>query len=155
MHCGRRVTLPTLAQVCLSPFSSWPSRGQRYEANLKMDLSGLELKLHKVHLAVKFSKAEAKENLTAKCTKCSFNPMSTRRLPSTPCLASLARCTWQFARGHWVETALCALGSQVLLSLDCASASGNLTVKCTSCSFKSPLSCCARLGRLEYGLRRT
>ena len=42
-----------------------------------MDLDGLELKLHEVHFAVKFSEAEAEENLTAKCTKCNFIPMLT------------------------------------------------------------------------------
>ena len=43
-----------------------------------MDLVLLEMKLHEVHFAVKFSEAEAEENLTAKCTKCNFIPMSTR-----------------------------------------------------------------------------
>ena len=90
--------------------------------------------------------------------------MSTRRLPSTPRLACSARCTWQSPRWHWVETALSALCSQVLLSLGCTSASENLTAKCTSGSFnssppksifKSALSCCAPLGRLENRLRRT
>ena len=63
-----------------------------------------------------------------------------------------------------VETALGALCSQVLLSLGCASASENLTAKCTSCSFnsspaksnfKSASSRCARLARLKNGLSRT
>ena len=56
----------------------------RPHADLKLDLAGLELKLDKVYFAVKFSEAKAEENLTAKCTECSFNPMSTRRLPRTP-----------------------------------------------------------------------
>ena len=34
------------------------------------------MKLYEVHFAVKFSKGEAEENLTAKCTKSSSNPMS-------------------------------------------------------------------------------
>ena len=37
----------------------------------------LEMKLHEVHFADKFSGAElaeAGENLSAKCTECSFNP---------------------------------------------------------------------------------
>ena len=33
------------------------------KADLKMDLDGLELKLHEVHFAVKFSKAEAQPRL--------------------------------------------------------------------------------------------
>ena len=50
---------------------------------MKLDLAGYELKIHEVHFAVKFSQAKAEENLTAKCTDCCVNPMSTRRLPST------------------------------------------------------------------------
>ena len=50
---------------------------------MKIYFDRLELKLLEVHFAVKFSKAEAEENLTAKCMKCSFNPLSTGRLPST------------------------------------------------------------------------
>ena len=53
------MTSPTLTQVLLSPFSSCASPAQRDEADLKLDLPGLELKLHKVHFAVKFSEAEA------------------------------------------------------------------------------------------------
>ena len=42
-----------------------------------MDIDRLKLKLLEVHFAFKFSKAWAEDNLTAKYTKCSFNPMST------------------------------------------------------------------------------
>jgi hypothetical protein len=116
-HCGGRATSPTLAQVRLSPFSSRPSRAQRDEADLKMDFDGLELKLHEVHFAVKLSEAEAEENLTAKCTECSFNPMSTRRLPSTPSRACEARCTWQFPSWHWGRVGEVALPPQCVLTL--------------------------------------
>ena len=58
-------------------------------ADLKMDLGGLELKMPEVHFAVKFSEPKAEENLTAKCTNSSFNPVLTR--PSTPSRACKAR----------------------------------------------------------------
>ena len=57
------MTSPTMAQVWLSPFSSRLSQAQREEANLKIDLDGLEFKLHEVHFAVKFSEAEAQLRL--------------------------------------------------------------------------------------------
>ena len=42
----------------LSPFSSRPSQAQRDKVDLKLDLAGLEFKLHEVHFAVKFSETE-------------------------------------------------------------------------------------------------
>ena len=50
--------------------------------------------------------AEAEENFTAKYTKCSFNPMSMMRLPSTPSQACEARCTWHQFRGLKLKTTL-------------------------------------------------
>ena len=44
---------------------------------MKMDLGGFDLKLHEVNFAVKFSKAKAEKNLTAKCTEYRFNQMAT------------------------------------------------------------------------------
>ena len=59
-HFGGRVTSPTLTEVRLSPFSSWPCRAQQDKANLKFDLGGLELKLLKVHIQPNGNKEIAK-----------------------------------------------------------------------------------------------
>ena len=93
-----------------------------------MDFGRLELKLHEVHFAGKFSEAEAEDDLTAKCTVCSFNPMSMRRLPSTPSRACEARCTWQFPSGHWGRVGEDAL-STVRLNISTLSSSFTLPNK--------------------------
>ena len=49
-----------------SPPKSIFKSAESSEADLKMDLGGLELKLHKVHFAVKFSKGEAHPRLRSK-----------------------------------------------------------------------------------------
>ena len=53
---------------------------------LKMDLGGLKLKLHKVHLSnvLQSQACEGEDDLTAKCPECSFNLMSSKIIPSTP-----------------------------------------------------------------------
>ena len=47
------------------------------------------LKLHHVHFAVKFSSALALENLTAKCTLCSFNSSPPKSVFKSASLAAL------------------------------------------------------------------
>ena len=79
-------TSPTLSQVHISPVSSphksnfkSTSPSLRGEVDLKLDLYGLELKLHEVHLAVKFSEAELarlRRTSTAKCTRSCNNSLN-------------------------------------------------------------------------------
>ena len=61
--------------------------------------------------------AEADKNLTAKCNERSFNPMATRRLPSTPSRACAARCSWQSPNWHWGWACEDALPPQCDLTL--------------------------------------
>ena len=70
---------------------------QRDETDLKMNLGGLELKLHKVQFALcsqvlqSWGAAEAEGNLTAKCTECSFNLIILYPYHSSPLLNLLMR----------------------------------------------------------------
>ena len=90
-------------------------------------------------------------NVNSKTAKCTLP----RKLGSVYLAVSSLTLGWNCTR--------CTC-SQVLLSLGSASALENLTGKCTSCNFnsspaksnfKSALSRCAWLGRLENGLSRT
>ena len=71
-HCGGRVSSPTLPQCQLGDCQVHLASQARLGVlgSLHVDIG---LKLHSVHFAVKFSSASASENLTAKCTSCSFN----------------------------------------------------------------------------------
>ena len=65
----------------------------RGEVNSNMHSGVLELKLHEVHFAEKVLRSracEAEENLSAKCTECSFNPNVNEEVTKYPD-AELAR----------------------------------------------------------------
>ena len=65
MEGGRlhRLLLKLVQVGPVGPFSSRPIRAVRDNADLKCDLGGLELKLHEVHFAIKFSEAEVQPRL--------------------------------------------------------------------------------------------
>ena len=71
-HCGGRASSPTLPQCQLGNCQVHLASQARLGV-LGSLLVDIGLKLHSVHFAVKFSSNLTSENLTAKCTSCSFN----------------------------------------------------------------------------------
>ena len=89
--------------------------------------------------------------------------MSTRRLPSTPCLASSARCTWSLLLTLGWNCTRCTLQSsspQPWLRLSFGELDWKVNIvqfqlKSVKANFKSASSRCAWLFWLENGLSRT